>query len=573
MRRLAMVGLLAVVTLAACSREPSSKSAGENAPNGKARPAAHPLHPIPPQTFAPEAFAALRESFLRYDDLRARLAADRLDLADGSRSLGTALAQAEESLPSTPEATVAREALGQARTSADELRRASTLDEARQAFAKLSAALVALAEADPRLTEGFAIFACPMTDSFPKWFQRGAEMANPYMGPSMLACGSRTEWTLATERPRANVPASEIAYYTCPMHPSVQSGAAGACPLCGMDLVPVRTAELERGTVLVDEGTRRRIKLTTVEASRRELTLAIRSVGEVRYDERSFADVDLRVGGWVQDLAVAETGQYVKKGQKLFSLFSPELFAAQLEHLHALATDQSSSGPGPLVRAGRQKLRILGMNDAQIRALETRKVASEQLPIAAPRSGYVVERNVALGTQVMPGQPAFRIAGLETIWVDARVLEADLPRVRVGQEVEIANAGGGSEPRVGRIDAVYPTFDASTRTGRIRVVLDNEGLPLRPGMIVDVAIRVGLGEVLAVPVSAVLFTGARRLVFVDAGEDRLEPREVEIGARSEGYYEIRSGLAEGERVVASGTFLVAAESRLRSAFGVWDGDR
>lgn len=362
-----------------------------------------------------------------------------------------------------------------------------------------------------------------------------------------------------------------IAYYTCPMHPSVEQSSPGQCPICGMDLTLVSDEDLVNGTVVVDEVRRQQIGVRTALVEKRQLVRTIRAVGRVQYDETRLSDVNLRMSGWVQQLAVDETGQRIKRGQLLFTLYSPELYAAQVEFLTARRTpgDAGLSVLADLAVASRQRLRLLGMSDAQIRRLSGRGKAWESMPITAPSSGYVIDKAVVEGAYVEAGTRAYRIADLSRVWIDADVYEADLKHIKVGAPVRVEIAHVGGEPLEGRVDYIYPTFRGETRTARVRVVLDNTNLELKPDMYADVVVDVDLGEHLAVPESAVVYTGPRRLVFVDLGEGRLRPTEIKIGAHVDGYYEVLEGLREGERVVASGNFLISAESRIRSAVEYW----
>lgn len=189
--------------------------------------------------------------------------------------------------------------------------------------------------------------------------------------------------------------------------------------------------------------------------------------------------------------------------------------------------------------------------------------------MVAPSTGYVIEKAVVEGAYVEAGTRVYRIADLSRVWIDADVYEADLRHLEVGQPVRVVLPYAKSESFEGRLDYVYPTLNDQTRTGRVRVTLPNENLDLKPDMYATVLLDVDLGRRLAVPDSSVVYTGPRRLVFVDIGEGRLRPTEVELGVHASGLYEIVGGLEEGERVVTSGNFLIAAESRIRSALEYW----
>ncbi|MGB8330595.1 MAG: efflux RND transporter periplasmic adaptor subunit [Polyangiales bacterium] len=363
----------------------------------------------------------------------------------------------------------------------------------------------------------------------------------------------------------------DVAYYTCPMHTSVRQSSPGKCPICGMELTPVKKDDLSTGTIVVDEVRRQQIGVRTAAVERRDISRNIRAVGQVKVDETRLADVNLRMSGWVTRLYVEETGQQVKKGQTLFTLYSPELYSAEREHLIALRRQQegSSAAVSELTRTSGQRLRLLGMSAAQIRELERRGQAWENVPVIAPSSGYVIDKDIVEGGRVEAGTRVYRIADLSRLWVDADVYEADLAQVRVGQTVTVELPFVPGQRFQGRVDYIYPTLNGVTRTGRVRVALDNPDLALKPDMYASVELAVDLGERLVIADSAVIYTGPRRLVFVDLGEGRLRPQEVELGVHADGYVEVTRGLQPGDVVVTSGNFLIAAESRIRSATGYW----
>ena len=363
----------------------------------------------------------------------------------------------------------------------------------------------------------------------------------------------------------------EVDYYTCPMHPSVKQHAEGQCPICGMDLTAVKKQGSGSRTIVVDESRRQKIGVRTAAAEVRPLTLEIRAFGEVKYDETRLSDVNLRMSGWVEKLLVNETGQRVKKGQTLFTLYSPELYAAQLEHLSSLRHTQGTDAEvlSDLTRASRQRLRLLGMSASRIKQLETRLEAWENVPIAAKNSGHVIEINVATGARIEAGTRVFRIADLSKVWVDAEIFESDSPYVKVGQTVQVELPYIKNRTYKAKVDFVHPVLDEKTRTVRVRIVLPNQQLEIKPAMYADALFRVPLGDRLAVPDSAVVYTGPRRIVFVDVGEGRLLPTEVKLGVHAGQYFEIVEGIAAGDVVVTSGNFLISAESRIQSAVEDW----
>ncbi len=365
---------------------------------------------------------------------------------------------------------------------------------------------------------------------------------------------------------------AEIAWWTCPMHTSVHQPHPGKCPICGMTLVPVTREAVESGEVRIDAARRERVGIHSEPVQRGVFAISLRAVGRVVTDETSLVDVSTRVGGWITRLDVAALGAAVRKGEVLFQLYSPELLAAQQELLQALRSQISAAGGSlperadPLVHAARKRLALWGIANADIDAVVRRGEPLEALPIRSPASGYVIEKNVVEGAAIEPGARLYRIASSQRVWIDAAIPESDLALVSVGQQASVSLTSQAGESVAGSIAHVYPTLDPDTRTGRVRIELANPGSRLLPDMWANVELRIERGERLLVPVSAVLYAGPRRIVFVDLGDGRLAPREIEIGAGNGNFHEVLAGLEPGELVVTSGNFLVAAESRLASAF-------
>ncbi|WP_426757065.1 efflux RND transporter periplasmic adaptor subunit [Myxococcus sp. Y35] len=507
-----------------------------------------------------------RAAFESYEAARALLAQDTLEgLAARAGELKTALQQAAEAAHA--DASPLTPWLHQGAEAASQLASAKDAEVARQHFARVSEALIALAAADPRLQEGWHIFECPMVDGVNQWLQREPKLENPYMGRRMLACGTTSEWRAAT--PTGAHGEGDIAHYTCPMHPSVKQHGPGQCPICGMDLTPVTRAELESGVIHVDDLRRQRIGVKTAPVKAAPMDLSLRALGRVTFDEKALVDVTLKLDGYIHELRVNATGEPVKKGEVLFTLYSPELYAAQQEYL--LARQSQSAANASLVGAARKRLELWGLSAAQIERVAQRGQPVENMPFLAPASGFVLEKNVVEGAAVKAGERLFRIAPLEKVWVEADVYEQDLARVKPGQPVEVTLPYLPGKTYTGRVGYVYPSLQGTTRTGRIRIELPNPGLELKPDMYADVRFVLHGGPRLQVPDSAIIYTGPRRLVFVDLGEGRLRPQEVKLGLKGEGTYEVLEGLSPGDVVVTSGNFLIAAESRLRSATDAFGG--
>ncbi len=519
-------------------------------------------------TFSSAALASLELSQNGYEEIRKKLAADSIaDLAPSARRASDALAAAKtDDLPKEVAATLQR-----ASESAKAVGEAKDLATARARFSELSQSMFALATADPRLQNGKHAFSCPMVNEgeFNKWFQPNDKLENPYMGTKMAECGSAAKWQ--DEAPKHDEAHSdEIAFYTCPMHPSVKQPEPGKCPICGMALTPVKQEELASGIVRIDAARRQLIGVKLAKVETRDIDRGIRAVGKITVDETRLVDVSLKFKGWVKNLVANSVGKRIRRGQTLFTVYSPEVFAAEQELLLASASRRTLDGgvsrPGSLVDAARMRLELWDVPKSVVDKLEKGGKPMKYVPIASPASGFIVEKNVFEGSAVEPGMRLLRIANLDKVWIEAELYEAELPLVTVGKPATITLTYLPDKKLEGKVKFVYPYLDPETRTGRVRIELDNRDIELKPDMYANVEIPVERGKRLVVPESAVIYAGTRRIVFVDIGDDKLEPREVKVGLRSGDYYEITSGLALGDQVVVSGNFLVAADSRLKRAW-------
>ncbi len=360
--------------------------------------------------------------------------------------------------------------------------------------------------------------------------------------------------------PQASAPTTT---WTCPMHPSIVQATPGSCPLCGMDLVPVTAQQQASGEVIVDGDRRQKVGIVTAAVTRGPLTRALTAPGTVVYDQNGQAILTTKVDGLVRDPVVLSPGQAVRQGQRLFDLWSPELQSAQAELLAARGS--------PAEEAARARLQRWDLPKAAIDALLAGGAVDEAPAFLASASGVVTESMVTEGARVMAGEPLYRLARLDPVWVEAAVYPDDVPYLKTGDTVTVRLADQ-PEAREGRVLLMLPEVDPMTRARKVRVQVDNADGLLLPGMAVTVTRELTLGEGLSVPADAVIFLGERRLVFVDLGEGRLSPRELTLGPRAGERYLVREGLSEGEQVVSEGTFLVAAESRIRSASQVWGHD-
>jgi membrane fusion protein, copper/silver efflux system len=338
---------------------------------------------------------------------------------------------------------------------------------------------------------------------------------------------------------------------------------------------PVAHQDHGDGTVRIEDDLARRLGVTLTEALAEDLERTVRATGEVVWDETRLATVSLRFGGWAERLHVDFTGRRVRAGEPLLDVYSPELVSAQEDLLAAVRLARELSGsrvPGSAARgeevldAARERLRLWGISDQDIRRVEEEGRAREHLTLVSPHGGYVVEKNIQAGERFDAGAPLYRLADLSRVWVEVEVYERDLPWMAVGGEVEVETVGEPGTRLQGRITYVYPDVDRTRRTARVRIELPNPGERLRPGMFATARARVTVARgAVTVPRDAVMHTGERALVFVYHGDSRYEPRAVELGAEAGDRVQIRSGLEAGERVVARAGFILDAESRLMEA--------
>ena len=360
--------------------------------------------------------------------------------------------------------------------------------------------------------------------------------------------------------------------YTCGMHPSVIQDHPGNCPICGMKLTPIKNgagADAANTTAIaVDAATQQNMNLRTAEVRRDALRKTIRTLGAIDYNETALADVTTKFKGWIEKLNVDATGQLVHRGEPMFEIYSPELYSAEAEFLLALAAG-STNDPGALAlrETAVQKLKFYDVADAQITELEKSRTPRKTLPVSAPMSGFVIEKNVVSGQMVDAGMKLYRLADLGIVWVLAQVYEQDLAFVQLGQEAVVKVASMPDREFRGRVTFVYPTVDEKTRTAKVRLEFENPGYFLKPGMFVSAQIQSELADsAVLVPESAVLRSGAKNTVFVALAGGKFEARDVALGVESEnGFIQVINGLSAGERVVTSGQFLLDSESQLREA--------
>lgn len=373
--------------------------------------------------------------------------------------------------------------------------------------------------------------------------------------------------------------------YTCGMHPFIIQDEPGLCPICNMQLTPLKvgpqgqgggTEGAAAGTVSIDPVTTQNMGVRTEPVRRAALARTIRTVGLVAFDEPRQYSINSKSDGWVERLHVNQEGQPVKKGQPLLEIYSPELVAAQHEYLLALrgyqrladsTLPQVAENARRLLDASRTRLRYWDISEKQIAALEQSGEARKTLTLYSPQGGVVTMKRVLEGMRVMAGEELLQIADLSRVWVNAEIYEYELPWVKVGQTARVELPFAPDQVLSGKITYIYPFVQNETRTVRARIEFPNPGLALKPEMYANVLIdTAAVPDALAVPENAVLKSGKGQTVFVALGEGKFEPRAVVTGVTNdEGLVQILSGLKDGEQVVTSAQFMLDSESKLREA--------
>ena len=384
----------------------------------------------------------------------------------------------------------------------------------------------------------------------------------------------------------------KILFYRNPMNPSVTSQTPARDNM-GMDYIPVYegegdTAGGEEAPVTVSISTEKiqKIGVRSEVVKRRPLKRVIRTVGRVDPDETKVFIINAKVGGWVEKLYLNRTDQMVEHHEPLLELYSPELVSAQEEYLLVFKERKNvKDSPYPEVRsstesmlsAARQRLKYWDISDDQIKRLEEDGRITRTMTIRAPAQGSVTEKMVVEGQRIEAGEPLFKIIDHTSVWVYGELYEYELPFVRIGQKAKITPSYSPGELYMAAVEHIYthlgtvtytPEGSAEIRTAKIRFELQNPAHKLKLGMYVNVELEVEAApNAIAVPDSALIDTGVRQVVIVDKGDGRFEPRDVKVGGKGEGYYEILKGVSAGEAVVTSANFLIDSESNLKAALG------
>ena len=386
---------------------------------------------------------------------------------------------------------------------------------------------------------------------------------------------------------KASKPAAATIEYFCPMHPQIVRDTPGECPICGMNLErrakagsaaaaaeATPAAVAGRSVVTIAADRRQLLGVRTEAAQEREMARNVSTIGRVSVDERRIHHQHAKFEGYVEHLHVNFTGQQVRKGEPLLSIYSPELVATQQEYLAAYRAqarladstiESVARGGSDLLAAARQRLLLWDIRPADIERLEKTGEVRRALELHAERGGYVVEKTAFHGMRVTPADTLFKIADLSHLWVLADVYEGDLPAVRLGQPAEVTAVHAPGRRWRGVVTWIAPTVDPQTRTIKVRVEIDNPGDVLKSDMFADVVLQGQAHRALVIPENAVIETGDRNVVFVDRGEGVYEPRAIATAARDGDWIEVRDGLVAGERVVTAANFLIDSESSMKAA--------
>jgi Cu(I)/Ag(I) efflux system membrane fusion protein len=343
-------------------------------------------------------------------------------------------------------------------------------------------------------------------------------------------------------------------------------GSQSAAAATGQTMAP--------GTVMLDPASQQLIGVRYTEARRTDMKRTLRTVGLVQMDDQKISRVHVKFAGWIDKVYLDYVGKLIKKGQPLFTLYSPDLVSSQQEYLIALKSQEylskapyadAASGADSLLRATRDRLQLLDITDAQIRALEETGKAQRTMTVYSPISGFVMNRNAFEQAYVTPETALYDIADLSTIWVYVDIYEYEAPFVRIGQLGSMQLSYFPGKTYTGRVTYVYPTLDPKTRTIKVRLEFPNPKYELKPEMYADVQVAIDYGSQIVVPSEAVLNSGTGQFVFIAKPGGYFEPRQIKVGDQFDGQYVVLAGLKPGEKIVASGNFLIDSESRLGSA--------
>ena len=402
------------------------------------------------------------------------------------------------------------------------------------------------------LTSALILAACEPVSKSPSALEAGHDHSSAYGSGSSEQSMSDAQQTASS--------------YTCPMHPHyIATDPDGSCPICGMDLVPISTEAKGSSGVSVSPEMLQTMGIRTAVVSVSDFKQSLRAYGTVEPNTRLESMAASRLEGWISDLTVRAEGDSVRWGQRLYNIYTSDLIAAQKDYLASLQI-----GNARRIASVRQRLISKGMQESLVERLTETRELIERVPVYAESSGVVTQLMVRDGDYLKPGDPIVQLQAYDKVWVIASVPESDLPKMEIGKTANLKFESAPDAPKLGKIDYIYPTIDPKTRTARVRISVDNSSGSLRPGAYADIVFEANDTETsasqLSIPSQAILRDSRGAHVIVALGEGRFEPRDVSIGTSVRGRTEILSGLKEGERIVASGQFMLDSESNLREGF-------
>jgi len=385
------------------------------------------------------------------------------------------------------------------------------------------------------------------------------------LGPAILGILAMSHAVMAD--PKSPAGQAKPLYYRNPM------GLPDKSPVpkkdgMGMDYVPVFADDMaDPSSVKISPEKVQKLGVRTEIVALRDMNRNIRAVGTLAPDDRRVSVMTAKFDGWVEKINFGVIGDTVRRGQGLLEVYSPDLILAQQEYLIARRAEAEQNAQGPIAQAALKRLKNFDISGGQVDHLNKLGQPSRTLTLSAPRSGLVIEKIALEGMRFQAGDILFRIADLSVLWVIADVFEQDLGDIDIGQTVSINVQVVPSKTYAGTIERIYPSLNKETRTAKVRIALANPDLKLRPDMYATVNISGGrdLGQAVAVSVSAVLDNGSTKIVLVDLGDGKFQPRQVKLGRKFQEFYWVETGLAVGEKVVVGANFLIDAESNLRAA--------
>ncbi|MFC7781245.1 efflux RND transporter periplasmic adaptor subunit [Legionella taurinensis] len=332
----------------------------------------------------------------------------------------------------------------------------------------------------------------------------------------------------------------------------------------------------QKNEIVIDPVRLQAIGITSEPVRRQKVEKIIRTVGRVEADERRIAHIHVRFDGWIEKLFINFTGEKVKAGQALFTVYSPDLVSTQQEYLLAFnaqkilsqnTTSSAAKGAQGAFQAAHQRLLLWGITEKDIEQLRRTSKITRTMTIHSPIQGTVLKKMALIGMRIEPGDELYTIADLSRLWVLGDIYEYELPYIRLGQTADLTLTYLPNELFKAKLDFIYPTIEMKTRTAKVRFEVDNQKDQLKPGMYVNLELKIPLGERLVVPKNAVLLTGERAVVFIYHGNGKIEWRDVTIGVRAGDLLEIVKGVKEGDKIITSANFLIDSESQLKAAMG------